>query len=85
MELNVELKIDIQPGKRASWVAHTNRFHFPGWAGTAIGEGPSPGEALAALAKEVNEIARKAMQPSAPEEERLIGILTREDPTEDVP
>jgi hypothetical protein len=79
MELSVELKIDIQPGQRVSWVAHTNRFHFPGWAGTAIGEGPSPGEALAALAKEVNEIARKAIQPE-PEGEPPTVEITRPEP-----
>jgi hypothetical protein len=64
MELTVELKADVQAGKAVAWVAHTNRFHLPGWAGTAIGEGPSPTEALTALGRELERILDEAYPPT---------------------
>lgn len=64
MNLSVELHAEIIQGQPINWVAHTNRFHFPGWQGTAIAEGPSPTEALAGLHRELTSIA--SFDPSAP-------------------
>jgi hypothetical protein len=67
MNLNIELEAEISAGRRVSWVASTNRFHFPGWEGTAVGEGPSPSEALTALARELDQIATQTIgSPEVP-------------------
>ena len=73
MNLSVELAVEMVPGKGPHWVAHTNRFHFPGFNGTAIGEGGTPGEALTALAQDLDRIAQGAIA----EPERLSADLLR--------
>jgi hypothetical protein len=73
MDLTVELHAEINQGAPVMWVAHTNRFHFPGWNGTAMGSGISPHQALAELHKELERIAKGAIVSP----ERVEGTLTR--------
>jgi hypothetical protein len=75
MDLTVELHAEMIPGKHPWWVAHTNRFHFPGWNGTAMGEGSSPNEAIDRLAEELDKIAVSAIV----EPERVEGTIIRTD------
>ena len=67
MNLTVELEVEMTPGRSPWWVAHTNRFHYPNWNGTAVGEGRTPTTALAALSAELEQIAKGAIvEPEAP-------------------
>jgi hypothetical protein len=60
MELEVKLSVELRAGERPNWIAQTNRFHYPEWAGTAFAEATSPTEALTKLDAELQGIAERA-------------------------
>jgi hypothetical protein len=64
--LDVVLQVEMQPGQPPKWSAMTNRFHFPGWNGTPLGQGSSPLEALDQLDSVLAEIAAEAMGEPEP-------------------